>query len=291
MPAINKIILGTVQFGLNYGINNTSGKPDQQNVNAILSAAYGAGVQCLDTAEAYGDAHVKIGNFHKENPEKIFNVITKLPHHIDESFDHKIEKYLQELHIVQIEALLFHSYQTYLDNKSAMTLLNGYKQAGKVKQIGVSVYTNEQIEEVIKDDFVDVIQFPFNLFDNLRLRGNVITKAKTQNKKLHTRSTFLQGLFFSSLQKENRIVQALKKELQYISQLSDESATSIQKMALNYCLQQPDIDNVLIGVDNLDQLNQNLVDADGSLTADIVDKINSIKIKNIDLLNPSLWNQ
>lgn len=289
MPATSKIILGTAQFGLNYGINNTSGKPDKQNLNAILIAAHSAGINCLDTAEAYGDAHVRIGNFHKENPKKIFNVITKLPHHIDESFDHKIEKYLKELCIERIEALLFHSYTTYHDNKSALALLNGYKQAGKVKQIGVSVYTNEQIEEVIEDDLVDIIQFPFNLFDNLHLRGNVIAKAKAKNKLLHTRSTFLQGLFFSSLKNENTIVEALKKDLQYIKQLSSELSTSIERMALNYCLQQPDIDNVLIGVDNVDQLNQNIADAEGTLPAEVINKINAIKINDQDLLNPSLW--
>ncbi|MDB5148043.1 MAG: hypothetical protein JWQ57_2063 [Mucilaginibacter sp.] len=291
MQAINKIILGTVQFGLNYGINNTSGKPTQQTVNEILSTAYNSGIRCLDSAEAYGDAHEIIGQFHREYPNQIFDVITKLPHHIDGNLSDNIEKYLEQLGITQLEGLLFHSYQTYKDNRQLMDILNKYKNAGKVKHLGVSVYTNRQMDDVIEDDSVDIIQLPFNLFDNNYLRGDMIKKAKHKGKLIHTRSAFLQGLFFSSLQCENREVQSLIKELSYIHQLGEQLHIPLQKIALNYCLQQPEIDNVLIGVDNLNQLKQNLSDADHSLTEELIAKINKIHIKNIDLLNPSLWNQ
>lgn len=291
MQAINKIVLGTVQFGLSYGINNTSGKPTQQTVNEILNTAYSSGIRCLDSAEAYGDAHEVIGRFHRENPNNIFDVITKLPHHIDGNLGEKIELYLKQLNITQLEGLLFHSCQTYKDNKQSIGLLNTYKRSGKVKYLGVSVYTNEQMEDVIEDQDIDIIQLPFNLFDNSNMRGDVLKKAKAKGKLIHTRSAFLQGLFFTSLQKESSIVQSLRNELSYIHQLSKQSHIPLQKIALNYCLQQPDIDNVLIGVDNLNQLKQNLGDADCSLTEEIIAEINKIHIKNVDLLNPSLWNQ
>ncbi|WP_448699657.1 aldo/keto reductase [Mucilaginibacter sp. AW1-3] len=291
MQAINKIVLGTVQFGLNYGINNTTGKPTQQTVNAILNAAHQSGVRCLDTAEAYGNAHDIIGQFHRQYPHQVFNVITKLPHHIDEKIEDKIEKYLDELHVKQLEGLLFHSYQTYKDNQQSVGRLNTYKNNGKVKHLGVSVYTNQQMEDVIADDNISIIQLPFNLFDNINQRGQAIKKAKARGKIIHTRSAFLQGLFFSSLQNPNETVKALINELTYIQQLSARTEISIQKMALNYCLQQPDIDHILIGVDTLEQLNQNLANADESLTAGIINSINDIRIKNSDLLNPSLWKQ
>jgi aryl-alcohol dehydrogenase-like predicted oxidoreductase len=287
----NKIMLGTAQFGLDYGINNTSSKPNQQEVNEILSKAYISGVHCLDTAEAYGNAHQVIGNFHRDNPALIFNVITKLPHQIDGSIDEKIEKYLKELNTAQLEGLLFHSYQTYKENEGAMGLLDSYKRSGRVKYLGVSVYTNEQIEDVIEDAYIDMIQLPFNLFDNNNQRGEMLRKAKNKGKLIHTRSTFLQGLFFTAEKKEGEINRALLAELNYIRQLSTDSNIPLRKISLNYCLQQPHIDNVLIGVDNLSQLDQNLSDADYSLPMDMIDKINTINIKNKTLLNPSLWHQ
>jgi aryl-alcohol dehydrogenase-like predicted oxidoreductase len=291
VPVTNKIILGTVQFGLNYGINNTSGKPNQQQVNDILDTAYNAGINYLDTAEAYGDAHYLIGQYHKQNPQQKFKVITKFPHHIDENLDQKIEKYLQELHVPTLEAILFHSYQTYQDNKKAIGLLNKYKQLNKIKYIGVSVYTNAQIESVIEDDDIDIIQFPFNLFDNVNQRGYLIEKAKNKGKLLHVRSVFLQGLFFTSPDTDNKVVRALLPELNYIHQLSVKWQISLQQIALSYSLQQPGIDNVLIGIDNTDQLKQNLNYADAMLPAQLVNEVNKINIHDIDLLNPSLWDK
>lgn len=291
MQATNKIVLGTAQFGLTYGINNTSGKPNQEKVNEILATAYDSGICYLDTAEAYGDAHQVIGAFHKEHPDQIFHIITKLPHDLEGDVEQKIEKYLVELNVSQLHAILFHSYQTYRENKSILQLLNSYKKAGKIEYIGVSVYTNEQMEDVIEDDDVDLIQLPFNLFDNINLREDTLKKARMKGKIIHTRSAFLQGLFFTSLQTSNKIVLSLTAELEYIRKLSESYLVSLPKMALNYCLQQPYIDNVLIGVDNLEHLNQNLMDADYSLSQHLLNDINTIIVKDVTLLNPSLWNR
>ena len=72
----SKLILGTVQFGLNYGINNTNGKISEDKVIELLEKAYDFGIKILDTAEAYGNARSLISNFHKQS-EKIFNVIIR----------------------------------------------------------------------------------------------------------------------------------------------------------------------------------------------------------------------
>lgn len=286
----NKLILGTVQFGLKYGINNTSGKPGQEEVNKILLKAYEAGVRCLDTAEAYGDAHDVIGRFHTAYPEIDFNIITKLPHIIDNRFEKKINEYLEQLSVIKLKGILFHSYKTYKDHPSAIETLNKYKAEGKVESIGVSIYTNEQMEDVMADDDIDIIQLPFNLFDNINLRGEIIREAKKRGKTIHSRSAFLQGLFFASLNDDRAIVKALLDELRYINEFSKSNKISLQKLALNYCLQQSDIDQVLIGVDNFDQLNRNLMDADCSLSENDINNINKILVKDINLLNPSLWN-
>ena len=285
-----KLILGTVQFGLDYGVNNTSGKPGQEAVNEILKHAYISGIICLDTAEAYGDAHEVIGRFHEAYPLMRFDIISKLPHQLDEDLKTKLARYLRQLKVDHLKGMLFHSYDTYNDNRSALKVLNSYKEKGTIEAIGVSIYTNAQMEDVINDENIDIIQLPFNLLDNLNLRKELLLKAKEKGKIIHTRSAFLQGLFFASLTKENKIIEDLKIELTQINNLSKEYNISIQKIALNYCLQQNLIDNVLIGVDNLSQLDQNLKDANFELPTHIIDEINTIVVKNADLLNPSLWN-
>jgi len=284
-----KLILGTVQFGLKYGINNSLGKPEKESVFDILSYAYENGIKYLDTAELYGNAHELIGEFHKLYPTKKFNIITKFPHEFEDRLDHKINSYLNQLDIDYLEAILFHSYDSYIKHKIHLADLVKLKSKS-VKYIGVSVYTNEQMNQVIDDINIDIIQIPFNLFDNLNLRGELIIKAKLNNKIIHTRSAFLQGLFFMKKDNPNVIRVKLEKELERIEDISIKSTIPIVSIALNYCLMQNCIDGVLFGVDSLGQLKENIDSAENKIPNQYLEEINKIKINNIELLNPSMWN-
>jgi aryl-alcohol dehydrogenase-like predicted oxidoreductase len=280
----DKLILGTVQFGLNYGINNTKGKPEKENVFQILSYAYESGIKYLDTAELYGNAHDLIGEFHKKYPEKKFEIITKFPYEFGSTLEDKINTYLDQLRVNHLHAILFHSFESYVNHSTELK--------GKIKnvdKIGVSVYTNEQIEVVTKDININIIQIPFNLFDNINHRGNVLLKAKQKNKIIHTRSAFLQGLFFMKKDNKNKIRVKLEKELEIISNVCSKYSISVGSLALNYCLNQPSIDGVLIGVDNLSQLEENISYLNSDISDLYINDINTIKIEDAEILNPSLW--
>jgi aryl-alcohol dehydrogenase-like predicted oxidoreductase len=285
----DKLILGTVQFGLKYGINNSQGKPEKESVFEILSYAYDNGIRYIDTAELYGNAHELIGEFHKSNPTKCFNIITKFPHHFQGSLDGKICNYLNQLNINHLEAILFHSFDSYLIHKSQLNDIVKLKNKS-IRYIGVSVYTNEQMNEVIDDINIDIIQIPFNLFDNLNLRGELLIKAKSNNKIIHTRSAFLQGLFFMTKDSSNSIRIKLENELDIVENISFKFSIPIGSIALNYCLMQANIDGVLIGVDSLEQLKENINFAENIIPNQYFDEINAIRINNIELINPTMWN-
>lgn len=285
---IDKIILGTVQFGLNYGINNLKGKPDKETVFEILSFAHENGIRYLDTAELYGNAHELIGAFHKINPSKKFQIITKFPHDIEDSLNSKINEYLINLNVDYLYAILFHSFESYVKYKDHLASIIKLKNRS-IKYIGVSIYTNEQMDEVIDDINIDIIQLPFNLFENLNIKGKLLQKAKTKNKIIHTRSAFLQGLFFMKKENTNTIRIKLENELELINEISIKSSIGIGSIALNYCLIQPTIDGVLIGIDSLEQLNENISYTNQPIPTKYLDQINSIKIENVELLNPSMW--
>ena len=284
----SKLILGTVQFGLNYGINNTQGKPEKEKVFEILSNAYENGIRYLDTAELYGNAHDLIGEFHNFNPAKKFQIITKFPHDFEESLGRKINTYLNQLNVETLHAILFHSFDSYLKHKEQLRDIVKLK-SDKIKNLGVSVYTNAQMNEVLNDINIDIIQIPFNLFDNLNVKGKLLQKAKAKNKIIHTRSPFLQGLFFMKKDNPNNIRIKLEHELDVINDISLKSSISIGSIALNYCLLQPTIDGVLIGVDSLEQLNENILCSNQNIPTKYLDQINNIKIDNVELLNPSMW--
>lgn len=290
MSKIEKLVLGTVQFGLNYGINNISGKPSEAQVEEILCMAYAKGIRSLDSAEAYGNAHAVIGDFHSKNPDKKFDIITKMPHDLKGDLVEKIKTYVDDLNVKSLTSILFHSYETFKQFEDKLALLNERKQEGLFETIGVSVYTNAQIDDVLRNNFVDVIQLPFNLLDNSNLRQLALKRAKDAGKTIHTRSVYLQGLFFMHPENSNGIFQSLGKEIMKLRNLAEQHNIPMQTLALSYCLEQQLIDNVLIGVDNVQQLYENLAVADFQLPENVIAEIDTIFVKNPDLLNPSLWN-
>lgn len=288
----SKLILGTVQMGLDYGVNNKSGKISLSDSHAILLKAHQTGIQTLDTAEAYGNAHQVIGSFHKKYPNFLFKVITKLPaSFVTSELEGKIDQYALDLHVDKLDCLMFHSYNNYKEHHDAVEQLAVLKRGGKLVKLGVSVYTNQQADDVIQDPLIDVIQLPFNLFDNNNQRGDVLCRANLAGKEIHSRSAFLQGLFFKDLDKDRReyLVDQLYTELQIVKRLSLDSPYSVNTIALQYCLQQTNIQCVLIGVDSLQQLESNIEASSITVEKAILQQVDSIKVKNVQLINPALW--
>lgn len=286
----SKLILGTVQMGLNYGINNKFGKITLKESHQILLQAHLSGITTLDTAEAYGSAHKVIGDFHKNYPNHRFNIVTKVPHSIGEnSIKIKIKQYLEDLEVDCLETLMFHSFDSFKSNQGAFIKLFELQSMGLINDIGVSVYTNDQLEYLLDTDYIKVVQLPFNLLDNYSVRGDLLKELKLKGKIIHTRSAFLQGLFFRKTSDENEIVQKLQSELEMLNHIAKQFNCSMEELALSYCLFQKNIDRVIIGVDSEDHLITNIHAASYKIEEDAIKKINGIKTKEVNLLNPSLW--
>ena len=287
----SKLILGTVQFGLKYGINNTIGKLKKDEVLSLLKVAYSSGIRILDTAEAYGNAHQLIGNYHKKQDNFKFKIITKFPHEIKHNLiKSKVIEYLDIMYVKTLDAIMFHSFDSFKSNYNALKTLNQLKSDGLINNIGVSVYTNTQLESLLNEDLITVVQLPFNLLDNFSVRGDLINKMKEKGKIIHTRSAFLQGLFFKQANDNNIIVRKLNNELILLHNIKSKLNCSMEELALSYCINQELVDNVIIGVDSMDQLNSNLKAITYKLPLEDQTDIDRINVKNLELLNPSLWN-
>ena len=288
----SKLILGTVQFGLNYGINNSSGKPDEKSVNEILDYAYSVDVKYLDTAEAYGDSQKVIGKYHKESANK-FQVITKYSAHrtdLPADLKQRIEHNIETLGVDNLYCYMFHSFGDFESfySRFASDILE-LKEKGLLKKFGVSVYDNLEIENLLNCEVIDVIQLPFNLLDNKSQRFKILEKARKKGVEIHTRSVYLQGLFFM---KESNIpdgIFSLRSSLLMVRKIASENNISIATLALNYVYQQNYIDKVLIGVDNVKQLQENIKNLNLSIHSSVQDRIGSIEVENVKLLNPSNW--
>lgn len=287
---MGKLILGTVQMGLDYGINNSFGKISIEESHQILLKAYSSGITTLDTAEAYGNAHQIVGVFHKNHPDYKFDIVTKVPYTIEaNSIEIKVKEYIEDLQVNCLDVLMFHSFDSFINNPNAMDVLVDLKRKGYINNIGVSVYTNDQMEYLLNEDSITVVQLPFNLLDNITIRGNLIAQLKAKGKIIHTRSVFLQGLFFKNVNDQNKNVKKLHSELEILRQISRQSCCSMEEMALSYCLQQINIDNVIVGVDSMNHLDANLKASSYTIGEELMQMINTIKVADLDALNPSLW--
>ena len=287
----NKLILGTVQFGLDYGVNNSVGKPSKIAIEEILDTAFNNKIRILDSAEAYGNSQERIGEYHKKSSNS-FQVITKfskarldLPSKVTE----RVYANLKTLNVESLYSYMFHSYADfksfYPDFKEDLISLREEKS---IKKIGVSLYTNEELEEVLEHSDIDLIQLPFNLLDNSSQRKEILLKAKSKGIEIHTRSVFLQGLFFKNAKALEGNIKILKPNLEELIGLVNAN-TKMVDLALNYACQQEYIDNVLIGVDTVDQLRTNIESVKKQLPSLIIEKINKIDIKDKKMINPSNW--
>lgn len=283
----NKLILGTVQFGLNYGINNLNGKPSSKEVFGILDAASEQGIESLDTADAYGNSIEQIGLYHQKRTHR-FKILSKFKCVKEgELFDHA-KNSLNKLHIPFFEVYSYHSFEDYLNQKYLKDELLSLKSNGLIKKIGISVYTNKELLQVISDDEIDVIQLPYNLLDNQNIRGTYIKEAKDNNKEIHIRSVFLQGLFFIDESSIPEKLIPLKPYIRKIKLYCEKESINMQSLALNYAIYNKHIDHVLIGVDTKSQLLNN-IDSIANLN-DAFNYINqNINVKEMELLNPVNW--
>lgn len=283
----NKLILGTSQFGLKYGINNSSGKPSEKKVFEILDAASEQNIDSLDTADSYGNALKLISLYHGQRKYR-FKVLSKFKRiKAGNFFDHTLNL-LYELNITDFEVYSYHSFTDYLNHSYLKDELLSLKSKGLIKKIGISVYTNPELQRVILDRDIDVIQLPYNLLDNQNIRGSILDQAKQCNKEIHIRSVFLQGLLFMDEGSIPEKLLPLKPYILKIRSYCENESINLVSLALSYAVYNKNIDHVLIGVDTTDQLLKNVESV--SHLKNSFDYINQyINVRETELLNPVNW--
>lgn len=285
----SKLILGTAQFGMNYGINNSTGKINKSEVFELLKYAFINGIQILDTAPVYGDAQSIIGEFHEGHPQIKFNVITKIPANYPlENLEELVKGFLLEMNIDCIEVLHFHSIKDFIacERKIVAQIFNSLKHSNRVKSFGVSIYENSEAQ-LLDRTLIDVVQLPFNLLDNINQRGELINQLKQKKFEIHTRSVFLQGLFFTDPFKIESL--EVKNALLKLKEICKWYNCELAHLAINYCLNQENIDRVLIGVDGISQFKNNICLESETLDNSVIAQINDIFISDNSQINPSKW--
>ena len=197
-----EICLGTVQFGMNYGITNNKGKIQDIEISKILNAALKYKVPYIDTAQDYGDAESKIGKY---SPDKNnFKIISKININEEkirslepyEYLKRAIEKTLYNLNTKSIDCLLIHNSEVLKSKKNSELIfeyLNEFKRLGMFKRLGISIYQKSDLENIYLKNF-QLIQVPLSIYDQRLIENGTLSKLNNMGIKIHVRSVFLQGL-------------------------------------------------------------------------------------------------
>ena len=286
MNLAHKLVIGTAQFGLNYGINNQSGQVSKTEVKAILNSAYNIGLRTLDTSSAYGTSELVLGEVLEEHP-MIFRIISKYPQSLH-GVEDTLRKSLLDLRQNQLYGYLVHHFEFYRANPSLWNDMVRLKENGLIQKIGFSLYSPNQLEYLLnKNIHFNLLQFPYNIFD--RQFEPCFSLLKELNVEIHIRSVFLQGLFFKNISSLNERLTPLTSYLQELYRYSNENEISVEELALNYVTMNPHIDGVLIGVDNKRQLDLNIKALDKDIRSHDIDFVKSLNVKEYNLLNPANW--
>lgn len=289
---ISKLSLGTVQFGLNYGIANTNGQPTQENINEIINYVCQKGVNCFDTAQAYGNSEQALGIALKDVDNKL--VISKLKSNIfrENTFEN-ISISLHNLGLQSLFALLLHDSEILYEwNDKYSTIVDQLINSGKIKYFGVSIYTSEDFELAIKNEKIRFIQIPFNLFDQRAYIEGWFDKAKKNNKLIFIRSIFLQGLLLMDKEQIPSNLQAAKKYIDIIERYANDLNISRNELALSFVDSIASDSLILFGCDNLKQAKENIENYNSlkplerSIILKITDELLGVDEK---IYNPTKW--
>lgn len=245
---------------------------DEEQGKDVVRQAINHGINLLDTAYIYGPERSEelVGEVVKEYPREQIKIATKGSHEFDENQEvhqnnqpeylkQQVENSLKRLQTDYIDLYYIHFPDDNTPKDQAVAALQELKEQGKIKAIGVSNFTLDQLKEANKDGYVDVVQLEYNLLhreneavlqycvDHLitfipyfPLASGILAGKYDENTKFSdhrtTRRDFIPGVFEENV----RRVKALES-------LAAAHQTSIANIVLAFYLTRPAIDVIIPG--------------------------------------------
>lgn len=288
---MSRLALGTVQFGLKYGVANAAGQVPRDEAARILQLARSSGIEMLDTAVAYGDSERLLG----EIGVSPFRIVTKIPPLPAEIADVKgwvlsqVEGSLARLGVPVLHGVLLHKASD-LSGPAGTALsasLNELKKRGLAEKVGVSVYSPGELDDVHQVLSPDIVQAPFNVIDRRLESSGWLQRLQTNSVEVHLRSAFLQGLL---VMPRTSIPQKFERWStlwdSWARALSDRNVSAVSA-CLGFALSRTGESKILVGVDTATQLAA-LIDA-AARPHDIKDTFDFMACNSELLVNPSRW--
>ena len=283
----SKLAIGTAQFGMPYGIANQNGQVHRDDIAAILDLAWENGIDTLDTAKAYGDSEESIGNYLKQRPNNSWNIITKISE-CDNNIAEQIKDSTKNL-TISPTIMMAHSAELFMENEFQKELSDA-RDRQIIAKVGVSLYSEDEINRVLESAFKpDVIQLPVNILDTRLYRMGMLALLYENGIEVHVRSAFLQGLFYLPGSDLNIRFSDAVPYLEKLKSIAAEAELTLAEFSLLWLVSLEEVNKVVIGVDNADQLKTHLETLKKDVDPAVFEEALFIRYENENILNPSLW--
>lgn len=286
MPA--RLILGSAQFGSDYGAVNFTGKVPGNQVEEILDFARKAGVNCIDTASAYGNAEQVLGSHDLAG----FEIITKVPaisaadsRQAAKSIDDFSKQSCVNLKIASLYGLLLHSARDLIGESSDFVYagLAAAKESGVTKKIGISVYSADEIEAVLKKFRLDIIQMPLSVLDQRLL--SCLKRMADLGIEVHIRSVFLQGVMLISCEKLPERLRPLVPGISAFQHHAAAQGLSVLEAAIAFVRDLPDVAGIIVGTTGIEEFRATV----GAFNKASSFHATDLGLKGVDLVDPRRW--
>ena len=249
---ISKISVGSANFGINYTIDKK--KLNKNEIFKILNLAKKSYINSIDTAQSYGDSENIIGDYIKSKFYKKWDITTKITKKKSKIID-LINHSKINLSIMP-KNVLVHNYKDYLNNKFRKDLIE-LKKRVKIN-IGVSVYNDSEIIQILEKHQPDVIQLPINAINKKSHSTGLIKLLKEQKIMIQSRSIFFQGLFFKNENVIKEKLNTLYKPLLKLKKIAKDNNMTLSELSLKFVSSINEINKIVIGVNSENQLKNNI---------------------------------
>ncbi len=283
---MKKLIIGTAQLVDNYGITNINKRNSKKKIFKFLEFCFKNSLYSFDTATNYGSEKV-IGEFIKKNYVKKFNISTKIPSLRTLRENQKLNFIKSQLdssmnNLNYLDTVYFHDENDFKFFKSNQLEINNIFKNYKIKEIGFSIYSKKLIKDLLKNKYISSIQLPLNIinkdFSGIKSKKNIVA-----------RSIFLQGLLINSKLNINNPI--LKKFNYKLLKLAHKKKINLYSLCLNYVLQNANVNKIVVGFDNISQLEKILKFKKKNINKKYIKLINSLFSRKdyLKIKDPRKW--
>jgi aryl-alcohol dehydrogenase-like predicted oxidoreductase len=262
-PNFSKVILGTVQLGMPYGLGPWKNElMPEATAFAILDAAWDNGITTLDTSPNYGVAEERIAKFMRLNPSKRFNLISKFK---SQDIDSKqkifcLKTWIEKSPLIRVSSagaismLLHNENDIYSD--IVVDAIQKFQTRGFFSSWGVSVYSQKVAMKAAATEHCQIIQLPFGILNQSFYADGVLEILSNQKKTIHARSIFTQGLLFADHLNAGLASDEVLKIIKTLSDLSAQKGLTLMQYAVSFVLSFAVLNGIVIGVDTSQQLEE-----------------------------------